>query len=149
MSTDFASNVVVLEGSSVVDSSAAVLAHVVNAAGDLEALQTSVVAEAFVSAANEYANTGGFGALALGQALVIGVEDEGKFVANLVAQGADGVDAKAFEGALYEAVEEMRELGVNHIAVTIEGADNTADLLDSLNSEAEVNPDFLFEVYVA
>lgn len=138
------------------DSEAAVIGHGVNLQGVMGAGIAATVKELFPTVYEGYKQTCDFGGLVAGSALILPVgedQESPKFIANIASQIKTGANAdlKLIEAGLYDTIEQMRDLGENHLALPRIGSGigglDWNDVLDVINSEAEVNPDFTIEVW--
>lgn len=148
--------VVHFEGN-IFDSEAPVIGHGVNLQGAMDSGIAAQVKELYPSVYESYKQVCEFDSLAAGTSLVLQVTEEEsdtpRWIANIASQVQPGANAdlKLLEDGLYDTIEQMRDMGLFHLALPRIGAGIGGldwDLvLDAIESEAEVNPDFTVEVW--
>lgn len=149
-------SVVHFEGN-IFDSEAPVIGHGVNTQGLMDSGIAAQVKESFPSVFEAYSQVCEFGGLVGGTALVLQASEEESdtplWIANIASQVEPGENAelKLLEDGLYDTVEQMRDMGLFHLALPKIGAGigglDWDTVLDAIESEAEVNPDFTIEVW--
>jgi len=137
------------------DTEAPVIGHGVNVQGAMDSGLAATVKEQYPSVFENYKQVCEFGGLVGGTALLLEADEseDGLMIANIASQIEPGPNAelKLLEDGLYDTVEQMRDMGVFHLALPKIGAGigglDWDVVLDAIESEAEVNPDFTIEVW--
>lgn len=136
------------------ESEADVIGHGVNLQGVMGAGIAKTVKELYPSVYEGYKRAVELGALGAGDTLILPTDDSGDlYIANIVSQVKTGANAdlNLLESGLMETVDQMRFMGLFTLALPRIGAGigglDWDDVLDVIESEAEVNPDFTIEVW--
>lgn len=148
---------VIHKNGNIFDTEMPVIGHGVNLDGVMGSGIAAKVAVLYPTVEESYRQVCEFGGLNAGSALILKVADEefegDRWIANISSQVEQGRNAKLplLEAGLYETIEQMREMGLKGLALPKIGAGigglEWADVLDAIESEAEVNPDFTVEVW--
>lgn len=135
------------------ESDAEVIGHGVNLQGVMGAGIAKTVKELYPSVYEGYKQAVEFGALGAGGTLILPTDDGDLYIANIASQVKTGANAdlNLLESGLMETVDQMRDMGLYTLALPRIGAGigglDWEDVLDIIESEAEVNPDFTIEVW--